>query len=86
MVIPITFYTNCCEPFSALVEIGGTTTTFFRIESIRCNRYATLRLLVDTAGVLTASTMTVILDLESVIGIQCFEPISVEVCTTSFEN
>lgn len=85
--IPVTFLTDCCSLVTGLVDINGTTTTFFRIESIRCGRYVTLRLLVlDTTSetpTLTASNRTMVLDLDKVTGIQCHEPISVEVCQSS---
>lgn len=83
--IPVRFTCCCGTPFEALIGVTGATTSFFRIESIRCNRYVTLRLLEPTGGdpALTGTDYTVILDLDCVGTIQCFEPISVEVCTTS---
>lgn len=86
--IPVTFITDCGTLLTGLVDITGITTTFFRIESIRCGRYVTLRLLtLDTTTpdepTLTASTRTMIIDLDRVAGMQCHEPITVEVCQTS---
>lgn len=83
--IPVRFTCCCGTPFEALIGVTGATTSFFRIESVRCNRFVTLRLLEATgeAPSLTGTDYTVILDLDCVGTIQCFEPISVEVCTTS---
>lgn len=81
--IPVALYTKCGTLFSGLTEVSGATTTFFRIESIRCGRYVTLRLLTQSEGTLTATLRTMVLDLDDVAGIQCFEPITVELCTAS---
>lgn len=86
--IPVTFLTKCGTLFTGLVDLTGTTTYFFRIESIRCGRYVTVRLLVldDTtpdAPTLTATNKTMIIDLDCIGGMQCHEPITVEICQTS---
>ena len=82
--IPITIYTHCQDPFTAIPNLNGDTTNVFRIESIKCNRYVTLRLLEitdDTPPVIVATTRTVVLDMTEIIGLQCYEPILVEPCT-----
>ena len=81
--IPVALYSECGTLFTGLTDVTGTTTSFFRIESIRCGRFVTLRLLTEDGGTLTATLRTMILDLDSVKGIQCFEPITVELCTSS---
>ncbi|MDE6947112.1 MAG: hypothetical protein K2P14_08020 [Anaeroplasmataceae bacterium] len=81
--IPVSFLTSCGTLFAGQTDLTGTTTNFFRIESIRCGRYVTLRLLTEGEGGLTATLRTMVLDLDEVKGIQCFEPITVELCTAS---
>lgn len=85
--IPVALYTDCGTLVNGRVDLDGTDTTFFRIEAIRCNRFVTLRLLVadDTTDptTLTATNRTMIFDLDHVAGIQCFEPITIELCQTS---
>ncbi len=86
--IPVTLTLKCCTLLSGIVDLTGITTTFFRIESIRGGRFVTLRLLtVDTTTpdnpTLVATSRTIVVDLDHVIGIQCHEPITVEVCQSS---
>lgn len=85
--IPVCFSTCCGNQIFGYTGLTGATTEFFRIESIRCNQFVTLRLLqeavVDDQPTLTATNYTMILDLNCVGRMQCFEPISVEVCTQS---
>ena len=82
--IPVRFTCCCGTPITGVIGAGGDTTEYFRIESLRCNRYVTLRLLDPTAT--SATTYTMILDLDCVGTLQCFEPITVEVCTSSIMN
>ncbi len=85
--IPVRFYTCCGNPIVGNVGIPSSGTPFFRIESVRCNRFVTLRLLQETTEgdvtTLVGTDYTMILDLECVGSMQCFAPISVEVCTQS---
>ena len=71
----------------AVVGMNGDTTTYFRVESVRCGQYATLRLLsVEGTGedaVVTGTNYTITVDLDCIGAIQCFEPTTVEVCTAS---
>ena len=82
--IPVRFTTCCGNPITAVTATDGTTTEYFRIESVRCNRYVTVRLLDPTAT--TATLYTMIIDLDCIGTIQCFEPITVEVCTSSISG
>ena len=81
--IPVSFYSSCGTLFTGLTDTAGATTGIFRIESIRCGRFVTLRLLTLDGDTLVATLRTMILDLDEVKGIQCFEPITVELCTAS---
>jgi len=53
---------------------------FFRVESIRQNRFVTLRLLNNTDGNLEATEYTMIVDLDYVMALQCYSPINVTLC------
>lgn len=85
--IPVSFYTCCGNQVTANISTTTTTTPYFRIESIRCNRFVTLNLLQQssetTTPTLTATNYTMILDLDCVGSMQCYEPINVEICTQS---
>ena len=84
--IPISIYTTCCEPQTAILDLTGATTNIFRIESVKCNRYVTLRLLeitTDTPPVIVGTNRTIVLDISKIIGLQCYEPITVEPCTST---
>ncbi len=85
--IPVRFYTKCGNPVIGNIGLPPTETVYFRIESLRCGRFATLRLLETTTvgdeTTLTGTDYTIILDLDSVGSMQCFSPISVEVCAQS---
>lgn len=84
--IPVRFYTCCGNPITGTIGTTECSTVFFRIESIRCNRYVTLRLLKNVCGeesTLTGTDYTMIVDLDCVGSMQCFEPICIEVCSQS---
>lgn len=84
--IPVTLYTNCGSLLTATINTENNTTTFFRIEAIRYNRFVTLRLLTTDPAqpkTLIATNQTMIYDLNCVCGIECFQPITVEICTSS---
>ncbi len=81
--IPVSFTTCCGNRICGLVGLTGASTCFYRIESVRCGRYVTVRLLEVTGGTLEATPYTMIIDLECVGTIQCFEAISVVVCSQS---
>jgi hypothetical protein len=82
--IPIRLST-CCSGVAveAVVGVGGPSTSYFRVESICNDRYVKLRLLTTTEVgeevVLTATNYTVVIDLECIGSIQCFEPINLTV-------
>ncbi len=81
--IPVAFTTSCSNPVLGRIGATETKTPFFRIESVRCGRFVTLRLLEGTEGSLTGTDYTIILDLDKVVTIQCFGPITVAVCGAS---
>lgn len=81
--IPVRFNTCCGNSIVGNVGVTATETVYFRIESLRCNRFVTLRLLVPDGDTLAGTDYTMILDLDCVGSMQCFEAISVEVCTQS---
>ncbi|MGM9969838.1 MAG: hypothetical protein ACI35S_05520 [Anaeroplasma sp.] len=85
--IPISLYTCCGNSITGLIGAGGDETQYFRVESIRCGRFVTLRLLeattVEDVTTLTGTDYTLIVDLDCIGRIQCFNPINVEVCTAS---
>ena len=85
--IPIRL-TLCCSGnlVEGVIGAGGAPTTYFRIECITNNRYVKLRLLsatvVDGVVVLAGTNYTMVVDLECVGSIQCFEPINILGCTS----
>ena len=85
--IPLTFTTCCGNRLTGLIDLVGTTTIFFRVEAVRCNRYITVRLLEETTvgdvPTLIETPFTMVIDLECVGSIQCFAPISITLCTDS---
>jgi hypothetical protein len=77
--IPIRL-TLCCSgaPVEAVIGAGGTITTYFRVECVTNERFVKLRLLsIDAEGALIGTNYTIVLDLECVGSIQCFEPINI---------
>lgn len=80
--IPIRL-TLCCSgaPVEAVIGAGGPITTYFRVECVTNERFVKLRLLsatvVDGVVVLAGTNYTIVLDLECVGSIQCFEPINI---------
>ena len=80
--LPISFLMRCGGYLTVNIGITDTTTTYFRIESIRCDRFITLRLLEAVGDTLEATVFTITLDLECVCGVQCFNAISVTPCET----
>ena len=84
--IPIRL-THCCNgtAVSGLVGAGGVSTEYFRIECITCERFIKLRLLTVTSVegeiVVTGTNYTMVVDLDCVGAIQCFEPVNILGCT-----
>lgn len=80
--VPVSF--TCCngELFTALINVGGPSTPYFRIESLRDNRFVTLRLLSydSTQQLLECTNYTCIFDLDCCCSLQCFEPINCMCC------
>ena len=85
--IPIRLTTCCGEAISGVIGAGGASTTYFRVECITGQRYVKLRLLsatvVEGVVVLAGTNYTMVIDLECVGTIQCFEPINILGCTTT---
>ena len=79
--------TFCCSgnPVEGVIGAGGATTSYFRVECITEERFVKLRLLsasvVGEVVVLTGTNYTMVVDLECVGTIQCFEPINILGCT-----
>ena len=75
--------TYCCsgEAVTAVIGVGGATTTYFRVECINNRRFVKLRLLtatlVDEEIVVAGTNYTIVVDLECVGSIQCFEPVNI---------
>lgn len=80
--IPVRFTTCCGNAIEGIIGVDGSSTSYFRIESVRCQRYVTLRLLELDGQKLEGTNYTIILDLDCVGTIQCFEPINVETCSS----
>lgn len=84
--IPIRL-TYCCNgaPVEGLVGACGPSTSYFRVECITNDRFVKLRLLtatvVEGVVVLAGTNYTIVVDLECVGSIQCFEPINITVGT-----
>ena len=84
--IPIRLAT-CCDgtAINGLIGAGGASTSYFRVECITDKRYVKLRLLSVTADgdaiVIAGTNYTMVVDLECVGSIQCFEPVNILPCT-----
>lgn len=79
--------TTCCDnqAIGGVIGVGGVTTNYFRIECITHQRYIKLRLLsatvVDGVVTITGTNYTMVVDLDCVGTIQCFEPVNIAGCT-----
>jgi len=79
---------SCCSgtPVEGLIGAGGASTSYFRVECISNRRYVKLRLLTATVVegevVLEGTNYTMVLDLECISSIQCFEPLNIAAVTT----
>ena len=75
------------EAIFGTIGVLGDTTAYFRVECITCQRYVKLRLLsatlVDEVPVITGTNYTMVVDLECIGTIQCFEPVNIAGCTTT---
>ena len=84
--IPIRL-TTCCgnEAITGLIGAGGAPTTYFRIECVTYERYVKLRLLsatiVDGEIVVAGTNYTMVVDIDCIGSIQCFEPVNIAGCT-----
>lgn len=78
--IPITLY-NCNGILNVLTYSTGTETShLFRVECVRGDRFATLRVLINSNDEIICSDQTVTIDLDCICGIECFEPINCNEC------
>ncbi len=77
--IPVSFTLCSGNLLTAHIGTSSETTTFFRIEEIRCKRYVTLRLL-ENDDELEGTNYTLIFDLECACAIQCVDAIQVLPC------
>ena len=78
--IPVIF--RCCsDVFVGDIGTTGNVTRYFRIESVRCGQYVTVRLLELSNNTLVGTDYTMTIDIDCIKTIQCLGPISVEVCT-----
>ena len=75
------------NPVGGLIGLGGVTTSYFRIECLTHHRFVKLRLLsvttVDGEIVVTGTNYTMVVDLDCICSIQCFEPANIEGCTST---
>ena len=72
---PVAFTLCCDETFSAFLGLSGEKTDLFRIEKVM-NDCVLLRLLRRESGNVRCTKNTVILRLDCICAIQCFEPIN----------
>lgn len=78
--IPLIIGLRCGGTLSGNVGTTGQIAYHFKVESIRCNRYITLRLLTLDDSTLSATPYTLTIDGECICYIQCLEPISTTPC------
>ena len=72
---PISIYVRG-ELFFANVGLTDETTRYFRVEEVRGNDTVVLRLLVLEDGVLTCTNTTIVVCINCICSIQCFDPIN----------
>lgn len=76
---------SCCSatPIEAVIGVGGPSTSYFRVECITNDRFVKLRLLSVTAVgeeiVVAGTNYTIVVDLDCIGSIQCFEPVNITV-------
>lgn len=78
---PIAVYT-CSRRVTATLGATEDETNLFRVEAIRGNETVVLRLLTVVDGVITCTGYTIVMDINCICYVQCFEPINCE--TTCF--
>ena len=85
--VPIRLINCGGEAIGGLIGAGGVTTTYFRIECLTHKRFVKLRLLsvaaVDEVITITGTNYTMVVDLDCVCSIQCFEPVNILGCTAT---
>lgn len=70
--------TLCNGNLNALLGATGGTTYLFRVEAVRGNETVVLRLLEITDGVITCTSYTIIVKIDCICCVQCFDPINCE--------
>lgn len=79
---PIAIQT-CCGRFTANLGLDEeNTANLFRVEAVRGNELVVLRLLKNCNGVIECTHCTVVLRIDCICSVQCFDPINCE--TTCF--
>lgn len=78
--IPVSFVLCSGNTLSANISTTTNTTTYFKIESIRCKQFVTLRLLELANDTLQATTQTLIFNLDCACAIYCQAAIQTEKC------
>ena len=74
---------SCCSgtAIEGIIGVGGPATSYFRVECISNNRFVKLRLLsvtlVEGEIIIAGTNYSIVVDLECVGTIQCFEPINI---------
>lgn len=72
---PINLYTKCRQ-ITATIGVDGETTALFRVEAVRDDETVVLRLLQNTDGAIVCTSYTIIVNINCICYIQCFEPIN----------
>lgn len=57
-----------------------TTANLFRVEDVRGNDTVLLRLITNNEGTLTCTTQTIVIRIDCICSLQCFEPINCPTC------
>ncbi len=70
--------TLCSGQLNAFLGLAGGSTNLFRVEAVRGNDTVVLRLLENVDGVLNCTSYTIIVKIECICCIQCFDPINCE--------
>lgn len=72
---PISIYLNA-NLFQVNVGLTNETTEYFRVEEIRGNETVVLRLLILDNGVLSCTNYTIVVNVNCICCVQCFNPIN----------
>lgn len=75
---PVAIYSSCGRLSCPLGATSDDTANLFRVEAVRGNETVVLRLLQNVNGTITCTTYTVVVRIECICGVQCFDPINCE--------